>query len=199
LAGAARRPNLRTDRIGDITPVAKTSDVVPHLLQILKLILPRSSSVAEDSRREITIARNGDSKLDVLASAKRRMLPKRLDVENKAGMPLDGARQPTRQRLDVRVAVAGIDHERLDVTRKTHRPVHLRLNMVIERIVPGLHSVGDQRHSRGDAKACRLLLRRDHNTAYDSQPRCRDHLSPHECPRRLTWGGCGSRVPHNAV
>src|SRR6185503_460431 len=124
LAGAARRPNLRTDRIGDITPVAKTSDVVPHLLQILKLILPRSSSVAEDSRREITIARNGDSKLDVLASAKRRMLPKRLDVENKAGMPLDGARQPTRQRLDVRVAVAGIDHERLDVTRKTHRPVH---------------------------------------------------------------------------
>lgn len=43
--------------------------------------------VPQDFRREIAVARNRHPELDVFWPTERRMLPKRVDAEDKAGMP----------------------------------------------------------------------------------------------------------------
>src|ERR1043166_1948149 len=82
--------------------IAKACEIVPDLLQILHVVVPATRSVPEHPRGKTTITRNRNSKFDELRPAKRRMPTKSIDIQHKAGMPLEGARQSTRQRLDFR-------------------------------------------------------------------------------------------------
>jgi hypothetical protein len=70
-------------------------------------------------------------------------------------VPLDGAGPPPGRRLDGRAAVAGVQHERLDVPVRTDPVVHVGLDVFVEGVLLVGLGERDRRHAGRDTEVGR--------------------------------------------
>ena len=62
------------------------------------------------------------------------MTTQRRHIESEAWMPLHAARERTGLAFDLGSFVAGIENQRFNIVCQAERPVHVRLNMVVEQV-----------------------------------------------------------------
>ncbi len=118
----------------DRRAIAVPRQIVPDLLEVLRVMTFRAHCHFKDVWREPSIDRNRPSQRHVLWPTITWMLRHLVDVEAKARVPFKLAWELKRECLDLGIAEARIEDERLHVDRKAKRAMHVRFDVVVEAV-----------------------------------------------------------------
>ncbi len=114
--------------------ITESGEIVPDLLDVLRVMTFRAHRHFKDGRREPSIDRQRPSQGHVLRTTIARM-PRHLDyMKAEARVPFERTRQRERECLNFRIAEARVQHERLHVGGKAKGAVHVRFDVVIKAV-----------------------------------------------------------------
>lgn len=143
----------RTHRIVNGLPRRpETRKVVPHLLDRLRGMVASTRCIPDDARIEYAVDGYLCAQVDVLLSAVAGMTEEFFDLESEAGVPLHGAAQAQGRNLDDSTSITGVQDQRLRVAVRSHRPVNLRLDVVVEVVLTIGEGKLDEPHAGRDTK-----------------------------------------------